>query len=140
MAYTLATFDMNNHELQYVADHLTVTQCRQLAEALHMTHFLLDHPVTGEDEPDVPCLGLLQHWDQEEARNKSFLDLALRLRQIGRPELSSRISSIVYHEKAQNVKDAFLSDPYKVNSGVRGRPSRAITVRFYLAKKVTKYQ
>lgn len=113
LCLVLATFDLNIFELEMVADHLTTEECRQLSEALHMKHFRLDHPVSGQDEPDLPCLDLLLQWDRGEAYNQSFLDLPLRLKEIGRHDLASTLSKTVYHEKSEAVRTAFLDDPFK---------------------------
>jgi hypothetical protein len=97
-------FDMNLQQLQYVADHLTEKQCRQLSEALSMDGMLLDHQASGIDEKDLSCLRLLLLYDRsDKGRAKSFVDVAIRLRQIGRPEVADQLSQMVYSETADQV-------------------------------------
>ena len=71
-SYSEATTDLNSHELRYLADHLTNDECRKLHEALKMSHFDLDHKVTGQKEAHVPCIILLQYWDKVEAKKSNF--------------------------------------------------------------------
>ena len=71
------TFDMNIHQLQFVADHLTARECRRVAEALHETQFYLSHNVTGSNEPDVPCTDLLMKWNNGEGENGSVIGMNL---------------------------------------------------------------
>ena len=70
--YSEATTDLNSLELRYLADHLTNEECRKLHEALKMSHFDLDHKVTGQKEAHVPCIILLQYWDKVEAKKSNF--------------------------------------------------------------------
>lgn len=107
------TTDMNIHEMVYVANKLTEKECKKLAEALHRKTFQLWKPVTGEHEPNKTCLYLLLKWDRTEGRGKTFIDLAIRLRQIGRPDIATTLSKTVYHEKADALKRKFLDDPFK---------------------------
>ena len=78
-----------------------------------MVHYQTEHPLTGKDEVDAPCLNLLLHWDRHEGRGKTFLDLALRLKQIERRDLADRLSMSVYHEKSEAVRKYFLEMPFK---------------------------
>lgn len=97
-------FDMNLHQLQYVADHITERQCRKLSEALSMNGMMLDHPASGANEKDLSCIKLLLLYDRsDKGRAKSFVDVAIRLRQIGRPDVAEQLSDMVYQEKANQV-------------------------------------
>lgn len=107
------TTDLNIHEIQMVADHLSVAECRQLSEALHMTGYRLDHPVTGNNEPHIPCLDLLLLWDMGEGRDETFNILALRLQEIGRHDLANMLSRTVYHEKSEAVRNALRLDLFR---------------------------
>jgi hypothetical protein len=69
-----------------------------------MDGFMLDHPVTGNSEKDLSCIRLLLLWDRSDrGRGKSFVEIATRLRQIGRPDLSDKLSNMIYQEKADQV-------------------------------------
>ena len=96
-----------------IADHLNQSECRELSEALKMKHFRLEHPLTGDGEPDVPCIELLRHWDRHEGKHKTFQDLALRLTEMNRKDLADKLSNTVYKEKSDAVKRLFLDDPFK---------------------------
>lgn len=108
-----ATTDLNIHQLQYVADHLTDKECRKLAEALREKTFKIQNVLTGNKEPNRICIALLLHWDRNEGKGKTFSDLSLRLRQIGRSDVANTLSKSVFHEKALAIKQGYLNDPFK---------------------------
>lgn len=113
--FIVCTFDLNFKELQYIAGQLEPHECRKLSESLHDKKLFTTekHKLTGNHEPNKTCLFLLLKYDRSEGRGKSFQDLAIRLRQIGRPDLAGRLSQLVYHEKAREIKKDFLDDPYR---------------------------
>lgn len=98
-----------------VADHLTPDECRKLAEALHQNKTFLKKQVTGETEPQKPCILLLLRWDRKEGNGKTFNDLALRLSQIGRRDLANKLSKTIYHEQSDELQRTFLDQPFKKN-------------------------
>ena len=98
-----------------VADHLTLAECRRVSEGLHSKHVVPNHNFTGKREPNKPCIALLLHWDRNEGRGKSFIDLPLRLKQIGRKDLADRLSKAVYGEETEAVRQKFFNfqfEPY----------------------------
>jgi len=102
---TVATFDLNLRELQFVSDHLTERECRRLSEALSMEDYVLEHAVTGNNEKNVSCITLLLAWDRSDhGRARSFHRLSLRLSQIGRRDLSDKLAQLVYDEKSDEVE------------------------------------
>jgi hypothetical protein len=107
------TVDLNIHQLQMVADHLEIKECKRLVKALHQNKFELDKFTDDSNEVDKPCLGLLLKWDRTDGEGKSFDDLAFRLGQIGRTDLSDKLSKSVYEEKAEKLDKTFLKDPFK---------------------------
>ncbi len=112
--YAVATFDMNIHQLQMVADHLTSDECRRLAVLLSTTGWSgEDSEVVGENVPHIPCLDLLVAWDSKKGKELSFHNVAFRLEQIKRKDLAEALSEIVYHEKADTIQRTFLDDPFK---------------------------
>ncbi len=113
VSLSFATFDLNIHELQMVADHLGSSEYRRLSESLHSDSLQPDHQLTGDSEPELPCLDLLLRWDEREGKERSFHDLAHRLAQMGRTDLGERLSKVVNHEKAEAVRKTFLRDPFK---------------------------
>ena len=96
-----------------VADHLEIKECRRLVNALYQTNFELDKYSDDSEEADKPCLGLLLQWDRTSGEGQTFDDLAFRLGQIGRTDLSEKLSKLVYEEKADELDKTFLSDPFK---------------------------
>lgn len=109
------TMDLNFKELQFVAGELEVDECRKLAESLHKKELFTENKpkFTGGHEPNKTCLFLLLKYDRTEGKGKTFLNLAIRLRQIGRHDIAEKLSKKVYHEKALALKEKFLNDPYR---------------------------
>ena len=95
---------MNLSELQYISDHLTMSECRKLSESLYMDGFSLEYVPTGSDEVNVSCIRLLLAWDRsDQGRGRTFHALATRLTQINRPDLANYLSTTVYREKSLQV-------------------------------------
>ena len=113
VCFSKSTIDINIHQLQMVADHLSKEECRKLAEALHQTSIFLEADITGENEPDRSCIFLLLRWERTEGNGKTFADLALRLGQIGRRDLANRLSKAIYNEESDELKRTFLDQPFK---------------------------
>ena len=107
-----ATYDLNLHQLQYVSDHISETECRKLSEALSMEGVLLRHPVSGVNEKDLSCIRLLLLWDRSDrGRGNSFNDISIKLRQIGRADVANELSKMVHGEKANQVQSATRTAP-----------------------------
>jgi len=69
-----------------------------------MEDYALEHPVTGKNEKNVSCITLLLTWDRSDnGRARSFQRLSLRLSEIGRRDLSDKLSQLVYDEKSDEV-------------------------------------
>ena len=113
VAVVKAVFDMNLQQMQYVADNLSASECRQLVEALNSDQFSLNAIPSGRGVANVSCIRNLLLWDRTDGRGQSFHEVTLRLKKIGRPEVAAKISEAVYHEKAAAVQDTFLEDPFK---------------------------
>ena len=79
------TMDLNFKELQFVAGELEEDECRKLADSLHKKDLFTENKpkFTGGHEPNKTCLFLLLKYDRTEGKGKTFLNLAIRLRQIG---------------------------------------------------------
>lgn len=107
------TKDLNIHELRLVAQHLKHEDCRKLIAALHHKEFYLKVEEVKAENTNKSCLFLLLKWDRTEGRGKTFYDLPLRLRQLGHVVLAKKLSKIVYHEKALNLKRTLTDDPFK---------------------------
>ena len=108
--------DMNIHEIQFVADHLTRDECRNLIAALHEKTFQLDRQKLDALKLRVhksSCFELLLEYDRGIGRHKTFQDLALRLREIGKSNLADKLSKTIFHEEAMAIKKNFLDDPFK---------------------------
>ncbi|KAK3583579.1 hypothetical protein CHS0354_039397 [Potamilus streckersoni] len=96
-----------------VADHLSMAECRKLSEALRQKEFLLTNNVTGSQEPNKTCIYLLLRWDRTDGKGRTFEDLDLRLRQIGRSDVANKLSVAVLHEDAVELNKKILDDPFK---------------------------
>ncbi|ESO91683.1 hypothetical protein LOTGIDRAFT_163412 [Lottia gigantea] len=118
--FVSATVDMNIKELQFVADHLTPEECIQVEAALRQNRFQIDWEqlkkdtkTLNEKTKSTPCLVRLVNWDRGKAKHLTFQDLAIRLKELGFVEVSDKISKNVNHEKAEEVKESFVDDPFK---------------------------
>ncbi|KAG8181267.1 hypothetical protein JTE90_018786 [Oedothorax gibbosus] len=111
-----ATFDINDLQLQMVADNLKVDECRKLSESIHENGFKPHHLIAGDSEPTgVSCLRLLRHWNTHEGKGQSFHLLELRLRQLGHNEVADRLAISIADEKVEEVRHTFLNDPFRSN-------------------------
>lgn len=107
------TVDLKVQHLQFVADHLQMEECKKLVSALHQKTFEIIEPLNESEVPDKPCLSLLMTWERTEGYGKTFNDLALRLTEIGRNDISDRLAKSIYEGESEEVDRLFLSDPYK---------------------------
>lgn len=108
------TFDLNIHQIQFVADHLSEKECNQLLKLLNER--LQREKKIGKSDGKVgkgSCLDRLKAWNIRDGQSHTFYILAADLKRIGRPRLSSKLSKIVFGVKADAVKRTFLSDPFK---------------------------
>jgi hypothetical protein len=98
---------MNIPELEYVANHLTLKECRWLVASLHFVSFKLP-ALSAEQYDDVPCIKLLVKWNNGknswEGKGKTHEDIARRLRQIGRKDLADWLGNTVFHKLAMEVE------------------------------------
>ncbi|KAH3863638.1 hypothetical protein DPMN_026626 [Dreissena polymorpha] len=62
-----------------------------------------------------PCIALLLQWDRTDGYGKSFRDLTLRLGQIGRHDVASKLEKVVYGKEADDLEKKFLRNPFKKN-------------------------
>jgi hypothetical protein len=114
--HVVATFDMNIHELQLVADHLASDECRQLVALLQTTDpgCSAGHgKVEAHTIPDIPCLDLLVSWDNTQGKDLSFHDISYCLEQIQRRDVADALAETVFNEKADTIQRTFLDNPFK---------------------------
>jgi hypothetical protein len=114
----VATIDLNLQELEYVADHLTVQECRKLAAALLDPSFELDDNISAAERvipADVSCLKLLLHWNSTPGQGKgsSHVTLVHRLKQLGHDSLAVWLSGTVFHQLEQDLNRTLLMNPFK---------------------------
>ncbi|KAK3776530.1 hypothetical protein RRG08_060245 [Elysia crispata] len=122
LARVAAVVDLNQQQIQYVADHLTYRKCLKLIDALNQNGFLLkeggDETSTPSSQPlreDArrPCVIQLTNWCNGPGRDMTFDFLALRLREIGLQKVADTLSKKVLHETAEQLHRYFLDDPFK---------------------------
>ena len=130
MTFANATFDMNVHEIQMVADHLTASECHKLIGVLFKSRPSLKTKSAPKSERDLQskaCLDLLVSWNKSDREKSSFLDVAFGLEALGRKDLAETLSEAVYHEKAENIQQKFLNDPFRrMLIDYDSRPNRVI--------------
>ncbi|KAF5271228.1 hypothetical protein FQA39_LY08235 [Lamprigera yunnana] len=101
--YIHATIDLNLPELQYIANHLHLEECRRLVASLYFKSYEepkeLDLAETSVSK-DIPCIKLLLHWNSQpgEGKGETHEILQHRLRQIDRSDLADWIGKTVFHE------------------------------------------
>ncbi|GAB1602703.1 uncharacterized protein LOC106879591, partial [Argonauta hians] len=109
--------DMNIYELQYVSDHLTSEECKYLVSALQRNTWKLPKnrikKPESSSEPFIPCLVLLLSYDQNKGKHKTFHELALRLHQIGKKDLAQKLSKMIFHKKAEDIKTNYLDNSFR---------------------------
>ena len=103
------TYDLNIHQLQWLADHMKVKDCRKLVESLHMKTFELEHKLSGKAEPHMSCVNLLVKWDREEGRGKSYNNIVIRLKEMGLADLAGKFTKIVMKEMDDQVRTPVTS-------------------------------
>ncbi|ELU10166.1 hypothetical protein CAPTEDRAFT_187334 [Capitella teleta] len=101
-----STFDINEAELVKVAQHLKAGECRKLYATLHYRRMNLDG-FSGMEVPELDCLSLLTKWNEKESENKSFQLLALRLTQLGHKDIADTLSSDIFEQESQEMREAF---------------------------------
>lgn len=104
---------MNVEEFAYIAKHLTPQECRRLFSALHFTSYDLPTAVfVGEKSVprDVTCINLLLRWNDGleiwEGKDKTHVEVAHRLQQLGRRDLANWLSRTVFHKLTKDMCDA----------------------------------
>ncbi|KAL1494331.1 hypothetical protein ABEB36_009946 [Hypothenemus hampei] len=105
-----ATIDLNSGELQYLADHLTLEECRRLIAAAHFKNY--DEPIALDQaerkvSKDLSCLDHLYHWNSQEGEGKGQTHdiLEHRLRQLGRDDLADWLGKAVFHQLGVDLKN-----------------------------------
>jgi hypothetical protein len=101
-----STFDLSDQEVIRLASELSDDECAKLYATLHYHHLSLDK-FKGMQVPDLPCQELLRKWNDFESENRSFQLLDLRLTQLGHKDLADELSSKVFDEQAEQLKNAF---------------------------------
>lgn len=128
-----STIDLNLTELQYLADHLHIEQCRKLVAALHFksyekpnalnnasecfsisTSFLIFLIAEAKITKDTSCIYLLLHWNssKNEGKGETHEIIQHRLRQIGREDLAEWLGKTTFQELGKDIR-AGLNFPFK---------------------------
>lgn len=109
LSVTKSTIDMNIPELRYIANHLTLKECRRVVASLHFE--ANDMPALLEQKvPDgVPCIKLLIKWNGEEGKTKTHEDIARELRLIGRYDVADWLGVTLFHKLSDDLDDALLN-------------------------------
>jgi hypothetical protein len=113
-----ATIDLNLQQLEYVADHLTKSDCRKLVAALHDPTFFLENNIDAAERKipnDISCLKLLLHWNSQpgEGKGKSHVILVQRLKQLGHDNLAEWLSGTVFRQLEEHLNTNLSEDPFK---------------------------
>jgi flagellar biosynthesis/type III secretory pathway M-ring protein FliF/YscJ len=114
----LATIDVNLQQFKYIADHLSVKECRKLVAALNDPNFELEINMAAAERAipeDISCLRLLLHWNSQPGKGKgaSHVTLVHRLKQLGHDELAVWLSGTVFRQLEQDLNRTLLMNPFK---------------------------
>ncbi|KAL3276007.1 hypothetical protein HHI36_020738 [Cryptolaemus montrouzieri] len=106
-----ATIDINVPELEYLANHLTLDECRKLIAAAHFTNFELPNALSEAElriSKDLSCFELLVHWNSSpgEGKGRSHEVLGHRLRQLGKFQLADWLGRTVFQKIGQDLEKA----------------------------------
>lgn len=101
--FSSTTIDLNAPELQYIADHLTVEECRRLVAAAHYKTWEQPNSLDQAERKiskDLTCIQLLHHWNSapNEGKGETHEILEHRLRQMGKYDLADWLGRTVFHE------------------------------------------
>ena len=113
--FSASTFDVSSGELQEIASQLSNAECRKLYATLHFRHMNLDR-FSGKKVPNLPCLDLLNKWNDQESDHRSFQLLDLRLTQLGHKDLADTISSQIFDRQSRALRNAFKDSGSAKNS------------------------
>lgn len=107
------TIDMKVTHFQYIANHLTIDDCRRLVASLHFLSYEL--PESLEDAQKVipeeeTCIGLLLDWnggkEKWQGAGRTHQDVALRLRQLGCSDVADWLGLNVFHQLVKDVNES----------------------------------
>ncbi|KAG5896210.1 hypothetical protein JTB14_009712 [Gonioctena quinquepunctata] len=112
--YTKPTIDLNSAELQYLADHLTIEECRRLVAAAHFKFYQEPNSLDQAERKiskDLSCIEQLHHWNSEpgEGKGETHEVLEHRLRQMGKYGLADWLGRTVFHELALDLNRSIES-------------------------------
>jgi hypothetical protein len=98
----IGTVELNLPELQYVADHLTKSECRKLVAVLHHPNYDIVNNTDAEEREipdDISCLKLLTNWNSQRGEGKAGTHVVLthRLKQLRHENLTDWLSRNAFH-------------------------------------------
>ena len=114
-----ASFDLNVHHIQFVADSLTHKECRKLIYLLEIRLFDENNSKNkslryNEDHTDS-CLLELVNWNRRHGASKTFYDLKYSLDEIGAAEISNKLAQSINNEASLDLKHFFF-EPFNVET------------------------
>jgi len=109
---TLCAAKVNLAELEEISDELPERDCFRLLSALNDSEWQINRTHFEQfqkDQPnDWPCIKRLQKWYRNQGHRESGELLALRLSQLGYPELSAWLSKRISQEEVDVVGNEFF--------------------------------
>lgn len=116
------TIDMNIPEFEYIANHLSPEECRELIASLYFESYELPESLSTARKKvpeDVSCIDLLIKWnsgeEKWEGRGKTHVDVAHRLRQIGQFDLADWLGTTVFNQLIDDIQNCLFNDTYFEN-------------------------
>ena len=95
--------NINKHQLQYIADHLTHDECLLLIRSLHEEETIIPEiedlpPLVGEDSSES-CEKKLMRWSRSRSGRKRPQLMDMRLKQLGHNKIANKLSITNNHDK-----------------------------------------
>lgn len=111
---------MTISQFSYIADHLSINDCRRLVASLYFTDYELPKilPEAVSKIPrDVPCIHLLLNWnsgkEKWEGKGKSHVVVARRLRQLEKGKIAEWLGKTVFRKLSLDINNTLLQYPFR---------------------------
>ncbi|CAH0564152.1 unnamed protein product [Brassicogethes aeneus] len=103
------TIDLNESELIYLANHLSIEECRKLVAYAHYKSFDLPNELDQAEHKlslGTSCIDLLNHWNSAKGEGKGETHEVLehRLRQMNKKDLADWLGKTVFRQLGPDME------------------------------------
>lgn len=151
ISHLIATFDLNNHHLLFIADNLRKEECLKLLEMLKVNNDNDKADIANEfnffmkqnkrEKPEITststvttivtnnveqktCYEKLQNWNDQDGYKKTYHHLKRQLEMLNRYDVAAKLGESVNAEVVNDLK-YFLFDRFHLNKNSVPEPSDA---------------